>query len=1574
MYPVSSVASGATASSGDSDNEDDGGTKGGTVQSDDLQKVEVTTLPSSVGKGVSNRGEGRGRAQNLRPVLSKRRKRLGSGNKCEVDTGSRSLLLLEGGCDQSPSKFVKLLFYRDQPGSVSATSTASTVTPPENAGSSLPVTRTTSTTVGITTAKGGVRTSGKGKRVLRTSSKSKSKAPALKRGTSVFSSAFTIDSDVLGSLGVMLSPKDVRVIESIFFKMDVFSRLTYKSMVAKQLPSDVSGKLTVTGRAIWYLTYRVMCEDSFVFKCLGRYHYKHRPNFIRALPSIQVLSDSSDLSTAPLSGDKLLDFLSVLDGAMSSKLKSVFNSCWSEVSVSLEEEALNAVSCKDLVDVLDIAGIPQLALSAMAATRERPERSKGIAKCRTSEISVIPPLVLSAMIAASAERERNKGTAKCTTSETSVTGLTCPLPSSSQSLSLQSNPGLSPRALSQSESQLGSSLTLMEAPGTSSELILPSSVVDADGGSSSNKCVDLLGVKLHPDSAKLVLQLLHDLDKSFKHSFLLSIRGYILETLGSELSVIEKAIWCKTYREQHLYRFMHRSICIYHSKYRPRFVRALDGVRVLSSSSDRRLVPLIGGELLGFLSELDCAVHKTVEYIFDSLWSKTTDTVFAELEDGSLGDVSCEDFIRVLDVAGIPVVAFSIARVYNKKNSQVRAKRRAISESKTSESSGRRVEGEGSVSGVLNSLGVMLSPKDVRVIEGLFFDMDAFARRTYKSMVAKQLPSDVSDRLTVTGRAIWYLTYKVMCEDSLLFKCLGKYHYKHRPNFIRALPSIQVLSDSTDHSTEPLAGDRLLDFLSVLDGAISSRVKSVFNSCWSEVSVSLEEERLNAVSCKDLIDVLDTAGIPHLALSAMIATKAGREISKGTDKCTTSEISAIPPLVLSAMIAANAERERNKGIGKCTTSEINVTGLTHSLPSGSKSLSLQSNPGLSPRALSQSESQLGSSLPLMEASGTSSELILPSPVVDADDGSSSNKCVDLLGVKLHPDSAKLVLQLLHDLDKSFKNSFSHSMRGYILEALGSELSVIEKAIWCKTYREQHLYRFMHRSICIYHSKYRPRFVRVLDGVRVLSSSSDCGLVPLIGGELLSFLSELDCVVHKTVECIFDSSWSKITDKVFSELEDGSLSDVSCEDFIRVLDVAGVPVVAFSITQVHNKKNSQIRAKRCAISESKTSESSSKRVKGKKGSVIDATNLTHSSAASLSQLQSQPELTLQLQIQPESSLTLVTESVATPTVSDQSCSVSVADTISISVVLPGAESPSVTESVAMPTLSGDSFLIISGDVLVSVAEGVASDSVVGDELSVEPSSSFSPLLAPESDLVVASDIPPPLSPSAKELVAVDTVYASMGAEDGSLSPPSSPSIEPSSSSLSLSSSPSSAGLDGDISFSSSHPESPVSTGEIELTAEGVLSASLGASVGESTPVFSSEQPIVPVSVSSSVSVSASVSKSFMAAGSSSSRYPHGPKKAFIMQSVEAPMSSVISAGPSSSTPVNIGNVPLVAAVTDTAAEEDVGVRLAALLNRGLPPSPPPAGESSRSRGGRGGLSSSHSGGAQRSRGRKRKRNS
>ncbi|WP_176696718.1 hypothetical protein, partial [Candidatus Ichthyocystis sparus] len=133
-----------------------------------------------------------------------------------------------------------------------------------------------------------------------------------------------------------------------------------------------------------------------------------------------------------------------------------------------------------------------------------------------------------------------------------------------------------------------------------------------------------------------------------------------------------------------------------------------------------------------------------------------------------------------------------------------------------------------------------------------------------------------------------------------------------------------------------------------------------------------------------------------------------------------------------------------------------------------------------------------------------------------------------------------------------------------------ELSTIGRAIWCRIYRELHLSSFIAKCMCIYHYKYRPDFVRTLPNVRVLSSSSDCKPVPLSGGVLLDFLSKLDCAAFNVVESVFKSRWDVEAGKVFSQLEGGSFSDVSYEDVISVLNIAGIPVVAFSYPKIQPK--------------------------------------------------------------------------------------------------------------------------------------------------------------------------------------------------------------------------------------------------------------------------------------------------------------------------------------------------------------------------------------------------------------------
>ncbi|WP_141663658.1 hypothetical protein, partial [Candidatus Ichthyocystis sparus] len=184
----------------------------------------------------------------------------------------------------------------------------------------------------------------------------------------VSSSDFTADGGVFDLLGIMAPLEGAQIIDSLFLKVDVFARRIYEDTVANQLPPDISGKLTATGRAIWHGTYRVMCEASFVSMCLREYHSKHRPGFIRAIPRIRLLSSSSGSDAVSLAGDGLLNFLSRLDCAVRTKVESIFNYAWSQVVDStlsaLEGGSLNSVVCKDFADVLDIAGVPAAALSA----------------------------------------------------------------------------------------------------------------------------------------------------------------------------------------------------------------------------------------------------------------------------------------------------------------------------------------------------------------------------------------------------------------------------------------------------------------------------------------------------------------------------------------------------------------------------------------------------------------------------------------------------------------------------------------------------------------------------------------------------------------------------------------------------------------------------------------------------------------------------------------------------------------------------------------------------------------------------------------------------------------------------------------------------------------------------------------------------------------------------------------------------------------------------------------------------------------------------------------------------------
>ncbi|WP_176695615.1 hypothetical protein, partial [Candidatus Ichthyocystis sparus] len=263
----------------------------------------------------------------------------------------------------------------------------------------------------------------------------------------------------------------------------------------------------------------------------------------------------------------------------------------------------------------------------------------------------------------------------------------------------------------------------------------------------------------------------------------------------------------------------------------------------------------------------------------------------------------------------------------------------------------------------------------------------------------------------------------------------------------------------------------------------------------------------------------------------------------------------------------------------------------------------------------------------------------------------SVQCVDLLGVKLHPCSARLVYDLFSTTRAFAKKSCSRVLSRFLSD-VRSEISTVRQAvIWCRTYKKLHLLGSMAKFLCTYHSKYRPDFIRSLANTRVLSSSSDCSLVPLSGRGLLSFLSKLDCAIGEEVKAVFNLEWDELSVSAFAGLEDGSLSDIGCADLINILYTVTAPVVVFSISKGYEKYQRRMICRRRDLNKSKTSGGGAS-----------------SPWTSLRQIRTEPK--------PGSSSTLgpVIKPVGMLTVSDQPSSVSAVGTVSTVVTSPdGARS-------------------------------------------------------------------------------------------------------------------------------------------------------------------------------------------------------------------------------------------------------------------------------------------------------------
>uniref|UniRef100_UPI001585BD8B hypothetical protein n=1 Tax=Candidatus Ichthyocystis hellenicum TaxID=1561003 RepID=UPI001585BD8B len=301
----------------------------------------------------------------------------------------------------------------------------------------------------------------------------------------------------------------------------------------------------------------------------------------------------------------------------------------------------------------------------------------------------------------------------------------------------------------------------------------------------------------------------------------------------------------------------------------------------------------------------------------------------------------------------------------------------------------------------------------------------------------------------------------------------------------------------------------------------------------------------------------------------------------------------------------------------------------------------------------------------------------------------------------------------------------------------------------------------------------------------------------------------------------------------------NLSEVTPEDFSRAIDNVGAPIVGFSIGRdtsnlsrnraIENNASATIDLSSCGINFRKILPKPSPGVSDQRDSVSAAGNVSNVVESPVDTGSSLPIIFLVPLPQPQSQ----------PVFSVPLASVFVTDTLPADISLTGGTGgtggtgysvPIVTDPVSAlvvedklpieePSSSlaplssftpfwGESSSIIIGDVLASTEDVSASALLVEGELPIEePSSSLVPLssftpFSPPYESRAAADIYS-ASPLAREAVvestSVDVTPAFWWLEDESLSPPSSPSIAPSS--LSLSSSLSGSGLDADVSSSS-----------------------------------------------------------------------------------------------------------------------------------------------------------------------------
>ncbi len=489
--------------------------------------------------------------------------------------------------------------------------------------------------------------------------------------------------------------------------------------------------------------------------------------------------------------------------------------------------------------------------------------------------------------------------------------------------------------------------------------------------------------------------------------------------------------------------------------------------------------------------------------------------------------------------------------------------------------------------------------------------------------------------------------------------------------------------------------------------------------------------------------------------------------------------------------------------------------------------------------------------------------------------------VNLFGFELPSEVGEMVEALIRETSALARRTYSSLVRVEVLGAM-SKLSDSEKFAWLTANMMLYKTGFVARCLAAYSDELCPHFICSLFSVRP-GDDSGRSLLLLTGNDLRDFYLSLVNVVIRTVEDIFVAEWDELTSDFSVPLGPGeeSPSAVLCgRDFISAFGRAGVPALAIS-----GLRKGQVVARR-AISQ-----------------IAEVASGSFASGSS----------SVSVDVLPVSGMTPEV-SVVTEGSGDD-------------VVFVGGHSLLPGELVDRPSLplSEECALVVDVPTLTTTTTSSSLETpplfIMGEEIGLSMVG------------VVASEVLVVTEGSGGDVIFIDDHSSVSEGELGD--------------GLSLPLSDEHALV---VDISPSEP-SVLAREEVGLSMVGTSSSSSSSSLGVLGDLSSpspSEQMVVPTTSASSVT-------SVEVEGSTTVTercYTYGPKKSFasrysadMTSSSGMPSSSIssgsgVSAGLLSSAPVVVGGVLPLAAGADGG---DIGERLAKLLNRGLPPSPPPASE-------------------------------